>query len=86
MGGDFGGLGDGPPKFEVGDGPCICPPIFGEVVLKVPRESASSSGANPTLGHGCPNETTPGFRSVSIVRVHVCVGLLLRLFQSRGWP
>ena len=25
-GGNLGGLGDGPPKFEVGDGPCIRPP------------------------------------------------------------
>ena len=26
------------------------------------------------------------FRSASTVRVHVCAGLPLRLFQSRGWP
>ena len=26
MGGDLGRLGDGPLKFEVGDGPCIRPP------------------------------------------------------------
>ena len=25
-GGNLGGLGDGSPKFEVGDGPCIRPP------------------------------------------------------------
>ena len=25
------GLGNGPPKFEVGDGPCSRPPIFGKV-------------------------------------------------------
>ena len=31
MGGDLGGTV--PPKFEVGGGPCIRPPIFGEVVL-----------------------------------------------------
>jgi len=23
MGGDLGGLGGGPPKFDLGDGPCI---------------------------------------------------------------
>ena len=28
-----------PPKFEVGDGPCIGPPIFREVVLSDARES-----------------------------------------------
>ena|SRR6218665_818978 len=33
MGGDIGGLGGRSPKFEVGDGPCIRPPIFPEVVL-----------------------------------------------------
>src|SRR6218665_3189465 len=27
---------------------------------RAPSSSLSSSGANPTLGHGCPNETTPG--------------------------
>jgi len=26
MVGNLGGLGNGPPKFEVGDGPCIRPP------------------------------------------------------------
>src|SRR6218665_2013048 len=73
-----------------------------DVIILLP----SSSRANPTLGHGCPNETTPrlqavrscarcqaekrpmfdGFRSASTLRVHVCADLLLRLFQSRGWP
>jgi len=29
MGGDLEGAGgDGPPKFEVGDIPCVLPPIF----------------------------------------------------------
>jgi len=32
-GGDLGETGDGPPKFEVENGPCIRPPIFWEVVL-----------------------------------------------------
>ena len=39
MGGDLRGTGgDGPPKFEVGYGPGIRPPIFGEVVLRDARE------------------------------------------------
>jgi len=38
-GGNLGGLGRRPPKFEVGDGPCIRPPIFREVVLSDVRES-----------------------------------------------
>src|SRR6218665_3235994 len=33
MGGDTEGLGDGPPKFEVGTAHASVPPIFGEVVL-----------------------------------------------------
>jgi len=41
MGGDLGRLGDGPPNFEVGDGPCIGPPIFREVVLSDACESAN---------------------------------------------
>src|SRR6218665_33801 len=31
MGGDLERLGDGSPKFEVGDGSCIRPPIFREL-------------------------------------------------------
>src|SRR6218665_2489356 len=38
-GGDLGETGDCPPKFEVGDGPCIGPPIFREVVLSDVREN-----------------------------------------------
>ena len=39
-GGDLGGdWGTVSPKFEVGDGPCIGPPIFREVVLSDARES-----------------------------------------------
>jgi len=39
-GGDLGGTGGTfPPKCEVGDGPCIGPPIFREVVLSDARES-----------------------------------------------
>ena len=35
MGGDLGGLRDGPPKmFEVGTAHAFVPPIFEEVVLK----------------------------------------------------
>jgi len=34
MGGDLGGLGEVPSKFEVGDGPCIRPPILREVVIE----------------------------------------------------
>jgi len=33
MGGDLGGLGDGPPKFEVGTAYAFVPPIFREVLL-----------------------------------------------------
>jgi len=33
--GDWGTVS---PKFEAGDGPCISPPIFGEVVLRDVRE------------------------------------------------
>ena len=33
MDGDLEGTGDGPPKIWGGDGPCIRPPIFREVVL-----------------------------------------------------
>ena len=41
MGGDsIGGTGGTfLPKFKVGDGPCIRPPIFGEVALWDSRES-----------------------------------------------
>jgi len=38
MGGDLGGWGDGPSKIWGGDGSCIRPPIFGEVVLWDARE------------------------------------------------
>ena len=40
-GGDLGGWGDGPPKFDEGDGPCIPPPIFREAVLSDARESTN---------------------------------------------
>ena len=33
MGGDLGGLGTRPPKFEVGDGPCIDPHILRSTVI-----------------------------------------------------
>ena len=38
MSGDLAGTGGTPPKFKVGDGPCIRPPIYGEVVLRNVRE------------------------------------------------
>ena len=39
MGGDIRGLGDGPPKFEVGDGSCLRPPIFCEVLFNISRSA-----------------------------------------------
>src|SRR6218665_1358060 len=42
MGGDLGGTGGRfPPKFVVGDCPCIRPPIFGEVLLSDVCESTN---------------------------------------------
>jgi len=35
MGGDLGELGDGLPKFEVGDCPYLRPPIFGKHAIEI---------------------------------------------------
>jgi len=42
-GGNLGGIGGGvgPPKFEVGDSPCIRPQIFREVLLLDVRQSTN---------------------------------------------
>ena len=46
-----GNWGDGrsPPKFEVGDGPCIRPPIFREVGLVLSDACESNNGVKKSL-------------------------------------
>src|SRR6218665_477749 len=57
-------------------------PLWGMAVRMSPLQTVRSCAR-------CQVEKRPmlaDFRSASTVRVHVCAGLPLRLFQSRGWP
>src|SRR6218665_1706641 len=57
-------------------------PLWGMAVRMSPLQTVRSCAR-------CQAEKRPmvaGFRSASTVWVHVCAGLPLRLFQSRGWP
>ena len=53
MGGDLVGRGDGPPKIEVGHGPCIRPPgTDPDLQLGGPNHVLGVWGRNPQWGQG----------------------------------
>jgi len=57
-------------------------PLWGMAVRMRPLQTVRSCAR-------CQEVKRPmsaGFRSASTVRVQVCAGLSLRLFQSRSWP
>jgi len=92
MGGDLGGLGETvPKKFEVGDGLCIRPPIFWEVVLSDARESTNrvKKGVIKVLffeNKCCSREECGSYMTFHTVTVSVKHGGWLKEGHQKFWP
>src|SRR6218665_430241 len=71
-GGDLGGLGDGPPKFEVGEGPCIRSPSSAVGCARKYEQSKKRCRQGIVFGNSgfsCEERVIMKFNTVKIRRI-----------------